>query len=136
MATTAGRPDDFLFPTGPGTQRTKAESAEMFRMVLDAAGFQTRFVDEHGRSRLIFGGHTARVAGATFLAAKLLGRWASTAVERYVQQAPLAVAAGIPAQRQEGRTWGSRRSTSRHQNPMLSSFHRSTAGACACRQGC
>ena len=46
MATTAGRPDDFLFPTGPGTQRTKAESAEMFRMVLDAAGFQTRFVDE------------------------------------------------------------------------------------------
>ena len=60
MATTAGRPDDFLFPTGPGIQRTKAESAEMFRMVLDAAGFQTRFVDEHGRSRLIFGGHAAR----------------------------------------------------------------------------
>ena len=88
MATTAGRPDDFLFPTGPGTQRTKAESAEMFRMVLDAAGFQTRFVDEQGRSRLIFGGHAAHVAGAPFQAAKgvavaiiqLLGRWAAQAL--------------------------------------------------------
>ena len=39
-------------------------------MVLDAAGFQTRFVDEQSRSRLIFGGHAARMAGATFLAAK------------------------------------------------------------------
>ena len=89
MATTAGRPDDFLFPTGPGIQRTKAESAEMFRMVLDAAGFQTRFVDEHGRSRLIFGGHAAR-RGPSWRrkespwpsCTQLLGRWASTAVER------------------------------------------------------
>ena len=56
--------------------------------------------------RFIFGGHAARVAGATFLALRgvpvaiiqLIGRWSSTAVERYTQQAPLAVAPGIPAQ--------------------------------------
>ena len=99
LATTACRPDDFLFPTGPGAQRTKAESAEMFRMLLDAAGFQTRFVDEQGRSRLIFGVTNPLAAkGVAVAVTHLLGRWASTAVERYVQQAPLAVAAGIPAQ--------------------------------------
>ncbi|CAE7560951.1 unnamed protein product [Symbiodinium sp. CCMP2592] len=99
-------PADFLFPTRPTVQRSKAESAEMFRLVLDAAGFETVYLDEQGKRRLIFGGHAARVAGATFMAMRgvpvaviqLLGRWASTAVERYVQQAPLAVAAGVPAQ--------------------------------------
>ncbi|CAE7240592.1 unnamed protein product, partial [Symbiodinium sp. CCMP2592] len=106
QASAAASPADFLFPTRPSAQRSKAESAEMFRMVLDAAGFETVYLDDQGKRSLIFGGHAARVAGATFLAMRgvpvaviqLLGRWASTAVERYVQQAPLAVAAGVPAQ--------------------------------------
>ncbi|CAE7229512.1 unnamed protein product [Symbiodinium sp. CCMP2592] len=106
QASAAATPADFLFPTRPTVQRSKAESAEMFRLVLDAAGFETVYLDDQGKRRLIFGGHAARVAGATFLAMRgvpvaviqLLGRWASTAVERYVQQAPLAVAAGVPAQ--------------------------------------
>ncbi|CAE7737879.1 CML12 [Symbiodinium sp. CCMP2592] len=106
QASAAATPADFLFPTRPTVQRSKAESAEMFRLVLDAAGFETVYLDEQGKRRLIFGGHAARVAGATFMAMRgvpvaviqLLGRWASTAVERYVQQAPLAVAAGVPAQ--------------------------------------
>eukprot|EP00439_Symbiodinium_sp_Y106_P071075 s1143_g12.t1 len=79
LATTACRPDDFLFPTGPGAQRTKAESAEMFRMLhlRRSRGSRSR--------RHLPGGERG-------------GRWASTAVERYALQAPLAVAAGIPAQ--------------------------------------
>ena len=62
----------------------------MFRKVLDAAGFQTAYIDDSGRRRLIFGSYAARVAGATFLALRgvavaviqLIGRWASTSVER------------------------------------------------------
>ncbi|CAE7707805.1 unnamed protein product [Symbiodinium sp. CCMP2592] len=87
QASAAATPADFLFPTRPTVQRSKAESAEMFRLVLDAAGFETVYLDEQGKRRLIFGGHAARVAGATFLAMRgvpvaviqLLGRWASTA---------------------------------------------------------
>ena len=72
-------------------------------MVLSAAGWQTTYTDDAGHKRFVFGGHAARVAGATFLALRgvpvsiiqLIGRWSSTAVERYTQQAPLAVAPGI-----------------------------------------
>ena len=96
----------YLFPGAGGQQRTKLETAELFNMVLSAAGFQTIHTDTAGHKRFIFGGHAARVAGATFLALRgvpvaiiqLIGRWSSTAVERYTQQAPLAVAPGIPAQ--------------------------------------
>ena len=34
--------------------------AQMFRMVLDAAGFQTTYLDESGRTRLIFRGAGGR----------------------------------------------------------------------------
>ena len=99
-------PGAYLFPGAGGQQRTKLETAELFNMVLSAAGFQTIYTDTAGHKRFIFGGHAARVAGATFLALRgvpvaiiqLIGRWSSTAVERYTQQAPLAVAPGIPAQ--------------------------------------
>ena len=99
-------PGAYLFPGAGGQQRTKLETAELFNMVLSAAGLQTIYTDTAGHKRFIFGGHAARVAGATFLALRgvpvaviqLIGRWSSTAVERYTQQAPLAVAPGIPAQ--------------------------------------
>ena len=99
-------PGAYLFPGAGGQQRTKLETAELFNMVLSAAGLQTVHTDTAGHKRFIFGGHAARVAGATFLALRgvpvtiiqLIGRWSSTAVERYTQQAPLAVAPGIPAQ--------------------------------------
>ena len=63
-------------------------------MVLDAAGFQTsNFVDEHGRSRLICGASREGGRRGDHTASRQMG------VEgRNVQQAPLAVAAGVPAQ--------------------------------------
>eukprot|EP00439_Symbiodinium_sp_Y106_P065127 s3266_g10.t1 len=82
----------FLFPTKPGAQQSKAESAEMPRMVLDAAGFQTsNFVDEHGRSRLICGASREGGRRGDHTASRQMG------VDD-VQQAPLAVAAGVLAQ--------------------------------------
>ncbi|CAE7393012.1 unnamed protein product [Symbiodinium necroappetens] len=86
---------------------TKAASVEMFGLVLGTAGVETHHTTPDGRSLPIFGGHSARVAGATFLAARgvavaviqLLGRWSSSAVERYTQSAPLTyAAAAVPAQ--------------------------------------
>ena len=99
-------PGAYLFPGAGGQQRTKLETAGLLNMVLSAAGWQTIYTDDAGHTRFVFGGHAARVAGATFLALRgvpvaiiqLIGRWSSTAVERYTQQAPLAVAPGIPAQ--------------------------------------
>ena len=99
-------PGAYLFPGAGGQQRTKLETAGLLNMVLSAAGWQTIYTDSAGHKRFVFGGHAARVAGATFLALRgvpvaviqLIGRWSSTAVERYTQQAPLAVAPGIPAQ--------------------------------------
>ncbi|CAE7845005.1 unnamed protein product, partial [Symbiodinium necroappetens] len=99
-------PGAYLFPGAGGQQRTKLETAGLFNMVLSAAGLQTIYTDSAGHKRFVFGGHAARIAGATFLALRgvpvaiiqLIGRWSSTAVERYTQQAPLAVAPGIPAQ--------------------------------------
>ena len=99
-------PGAYLFPGAGGQQRTKLETAGLFNMVLSAAGLQTIYTDSAGHKRFVFGGHAARVAETTFLALRgvpvaiiqLIGRWSSTTVERYTQQAPLAVAPGIPAQ--------------------------------------
>jgi len=100
-------PTAALFPTSTTEARTKAASLEMFRLVLSACGVETHVTTPDGDRVPIFGGHAARVSGATFLAARgvaiaiiqLLGRWASAAVERYTQAAPLTyAAAAIPAQ--------------------------------------
>ncbi|CAE7242685.1 unnamed protein product [Symbiodinium sp. CCMP2592] len=103
----AKAPSSALFPTSTTEPRTKAASIEMFLLVLAACGVETHMDHPDGRRVPIFGGHAARVSGATFLAARgvaiaiiqLLGRWASAAVERYTQSAPLTyAAAAIPAQ--------------------------------------
>ena len=52
------------------------------RQVLQAAGVELTYTDPNGRQRQLFGGHAARVVGASFLAAhgvptaviQLLGR--------------------------------------------------------------
>ena len=89
-----------LFPDAAGATWAKGETVMLFRRVLLAAGVTLTTVDHEGRLVQLFAGHAARVAGAAWLASKgvptaiiqLLGRWSSTAVERYVQAAPLAVA--------------------------------------------
>ena len=82
-------------PHADGQQRTKLETAGLLNMVLSAAGWQTIYTDGAGHKRFVFGGHAARVAGATFLALRgvpvaimqLIGRWSSTAVEIEVHPA-------------------------------------------------
>ena len=93
-----------LFPDAAGATWAKGETVMLFRRVLLAAGVTLTTVDHEGHLVQLFAGHAARVAGAAWLASKgvptaiiqLLGRWSSTAVERYVQAAPLAVAPEIP----------------------------------------
>ena len=76
------------------------------RKALSACGVQTSITDDAGRTMEKFGGHCLRVAGAQFLAAagiqlsliQLLGRWSSSAVERYVQSAPLSIVPQIPTE--------------------------------------
>ena len=82
-----------LFPDAAGATWAKGETVMLFRRVLLAAGVTLTTVDHEGRLVQLFAGHAARVAGAAWLASKgvptaiiqLLGRWSSTAVERYVQ---------------------------------------------------
>ena len=93
-----------LFPDAAGATWAKGETVMLFRRVLLAAGVTLTTVDHEGHLVQLFAGHAARVAGAAWLASKgvptaiiqLLGGWSSTAVERYVQAAPLAVAPEIP----------------------------------------
>ncbi|CAE7761557.1 unnamed protein product [Symbiodinium sp. KB8] len=53
-------------PAADGQQRTKHDSAEMFRMVLGTAGFQTMCTDEAGHRRYIFGGKGESGGGPRF----------------------------------------------------------------------
>ena len=93
-----------LFPDSTGDTWEKSSAILLFRRVLVAAGIQTTSVDHTGAPIQLFGGHLARVAGASWLASKgvptpviqLLGRWSSAAVERYIQAAPLAMAPDVP----------------------------------------
>ena len=93
-----------LFPDSTGDTWEKSSAILLFRRVLVAAGIQTTSIDHTGAPIQLFGGHLARVAGASWLASKgvptpiiqLLGRWSSAAVERYIQAAPLAMAPGVP----------------------------------------
>ena len=83
-----------LFPDSSGATWEKSSAILLFRRVLMAAGIQTTAVDHTGAPVQLFGGHLARVAGASWLASKgvptpviqLLGRWSSAAVERYTSK--------------------------------------------------
>eukprot|EP00435_Cladocopium_sp_Y103_P058647 s456_g20.t1 len=70
---------------------------QFFRMTIAAAGVSLTRPNQDGCETERFSGHVCRVSGAQWLSrlgmplnqVQLLGRWNSTAVERYVQLAPL-----------------------------------------------
>lgn len=95
-----------LFPLANGHSVTKHLLVKAFRNTLMACGVETTVQDDAGRLVEKFGGHCLRVSGAQFLAAagiqvaliQLLGRWSSSAVERYVQSAPLSLVPQVPTE--------------------------------------
>lgn len=80
-----------LCPDSHGRTPTKALVTDCIRSTLDAAGVSTTRRDSSGTVHQRFGGHCVRVSGAQFLATAsvatshimLLGRWTSSAIERY-----------------------------------------------------
>ena len=93
-----------LFPDGAGRTWARGEVVLFFRRVLLAAGVTLTTTDHTGAVVQIYARHLCRVARAAWLAGRavptpviqLLGRWSSTAVERYVQAAPLVLAPAVP----------------------------------------
>ena len=100
------RPNDPLFPAPDGAQPTRAQNIMLFNTALHAAGIPTDYTDAHGETKPLYGGHAARVAGAFFMAAQgvpmtviqILGRSSSSAIERYIQAAPMARARDAEAE--------------------------------------
>ena len=99
-----------LCPSTRGDTPAKKEVIACIRATLEKAGVQTIRNDTDGCQHQRFGGHAMRVSGAQFLAAagvstgliQLLGRWTSTAVERYIQQAGLQVVPKVSMQALHG----------------------------------
>ena len=89
-----------LCPDAGGQTPTKQQVVAMIQRVLAGHGVDLMRTNQDGRGVPRFGGHVLRVSGAQFLAAagvprdsiQLLGRWASSAIDRYIQQAPLRAA--------------------------------------------
>ena len=106
-----GSPDGPLFPDPHGDTPSREFNLQLIRRVLIFAGIPTEYDDGMGHQKPIYGGHAARVAGAHFLAAQgipmaviqVLGRWSSSAIERYVQAAPMTLAPQVPAMALTGR---------------------------------
>ena len=102
------RPDGYLplFPQSDGNTATKYMLVKNIRQTLEAGGLETTLTDDGGKLVEKYSGHCLRVSGAQFLAAagvqvaliQLLGRWSSSAVERYIQQAPLSMVPQIPTE--------------------------------------
>jgi hypothetical protein len=88
-----------LFPTRSGNYMHKDRVMQAVRAVAATAGTRTTHTLPDGTVKQRFCGHVMRVAGAQAFARadiplniiQLIGRWGSKAVERYVQDAPLAV---------------------------------------------
>ena len=95
-----------LFPSSEGDAITKYLFTKALRQTLQQAGVETTINDTGGKPIERYGGHSLRVAGAQFMAAagvqtaliQLLGRWSSSAIERYIQTAPLSVVPQIPTE--------------------------------------
>ena len=106
-----GSPDGPLFPDAHGETPSREFNLHLIRRVLTFAGIPTEYDDGMGHHKPIYGGHAARVAGAYFMAAQgvpmaviqVLGRWSSSAIERYVQAAPMTLAPQVPAMALTGR---------------------------------
>lgn len=86
-----------LFPDRQGHVMPKLAMIARIRQGLRVGGVQVQRVDRHGIMRERYWGHVLRVSGAQMMALmgamehviKLYGRWGSTAVGRYIQDAPL-----------------------------------------------
>ena len=93
-----------LFPGDDGEVVSKYKTNVHLRAALSTAGITTTMQDANGFSHELYGGHSLRVSGAQFLSAagielsliQLLGRWSSSAVERYTQQAALSIVPQLP----------------------------------------
>ena len=78
---------------------TKENAAQAIRHCAALSGLDLVYIDGRGRTRQCFGGHALRATGAQFLARhgvdtyliQLIGRWGSSAILLYIQQAPLAL---------------------------------------------
>eukprot|EP00438_Fugacium_kawagutii_P005920 Skav229270 [mRNA] locus=scaffold952:186213:187874:- [translate_table: standard] len=89
--------DSPLFPDPKGGVLSKYASIETIRFILAKADIPLTRLGPTGSQDHRFHGHCLRVSGAQFLARHqvplhtilLMGRWASRAVERYVQEAAL-----------------------------------------------
>lgn len=94
-----------LMPDPAGNVVTKAAFIDALRMMLLKAGISVYVVGESGQQLPRFGGHSMRVSGAMMLAnaqvplylIQMLGRWSSSSVERYVQNAPLNSVPSLPS---------------------------------------
>eukprot|EP00435_Cladocopium_sp_Y103_P021389 s227_g5.t1 len=92
-----------LCPTASGQVPSKHLLVAQIRKVLQQSGVATTREDGHGNTAERFSGHCCRVAGAQFLISagisqsmvQLLGRWSSSAIERYTQTAGLQLAPDI-----------------------------------------
>lgn len=95
-----------MLPDHEGRVLPKTKFVDTVRRVLGGAGIPLSYHDEAGNEYQRFGGHTLRVSGAMMLASsgaptsliQLLGRWSSSAVERYIQQSPLTAVPALPGQ--------------------------------------
>ena len=93
-----------LFPTEDGRTPGKHQMVAVFRRTIGAAGIPLEKQDGSGRWVPRFHGHVLQVSGAQMLAGagvstqliQLLGRWKSTSVLRYTQDAGLAVVPDLP----------------------------------------
>ena len=103
---TAGQQAFPLFPRGIFSEApqdkstaflTKPEVISYIEHVAQLIGEAIEYITPQGKRKRRFGGHVMRVMGAQLLARadvelnviKLVGRWGSSAIERYVQEAPL-----------------------------------------------
>ena len=93
-----------LFPTGSGQTASKQQFILMMRKVIASTGTDTMRADPQGNHKERFAGHTLRVTGAQLMAScgvpvqliQLLGRWASSAIQRYIQESPMTQIPNIP----------------------------------------
>ena len=94
-----------LLPDRHGGVMTKVAFVTALRDLLQHVGIQVHVETDEGKKIPRFGGHSLRVSGAMMLASaqvplhliQLLGRWSSSAVERYTQNAPLVTLPSLPA---------------------------------------
>lgn len=93
-----------IFPDYDGQPLSKHIVIQMIRKVLEECGVAITRSDGTSPPKQLFGGHCLRVSGAQFLSSsgvstsmvQLLGRWSSSAVEKYIQAAPLSLVPSLP----------------------------------------